>query len=47
MKQIEKSGDTLGHANELTIKGWRIKHISARKVIFVPSDVMYHAAQKI
>jgi hypothetical protein len=39
MKQIEKSGDTLEHANELTIKGWRIKHISATKVIFVPSDV--------
>jgi hypothetical protein len=47
MKQIEKSGDTLEHANELTIKGWRIKHISATKVIFVPSRVMYHAAQKI
>ncbi|MCQ6343545.1 hypothetical protein NPM06_28955 [Bacillus cereus] len=47
MKQIEKSGDTLEHANELTIKGWRIKHISATKVIFVPSDIVYHAAQKI
>jgi hypothetical protein len=48
MKQIEKSGDTLEHANELTIKKrMENQHISATKVIFVPSDVMYHAAQKI